>query len=53
MVTKLFKKAGIGYQDVEPWMFDPQESVDAMIFMLTRNKKVNIKRLDLVNHLEE
>jgi len=24
MVTKLFKKAGIGYQDVEPWMFDPQ-----------------------------
>lgn len=53
MVTKLFKKAGIDYKEVEPWMFDPQESVDAMIFMLTRNKKINIKRLDLINHLEE
>lgn len=53
MITKLFKKAGIDYKDVEPWMFDPQESVDAMIFMLTRNKKINVKRLDLINHIEE
>lgn len=52
MSTDLFKKAGLDYKDNEPWMFDPQESVDAMIFMLTRDKKVNIKRLDLINHLE-
>ncbi|MFQ5493536.1 MAG: SDR family NAD(P)-dependent oxidoreductase [Candidatus Dojkabacteria bacterium] len=53
MTTDLFKKAGLGYKDEEPWMFDPQESVDAMVFMLTRDKKVNVKRLDLINHLEE
>jgi short-subunit dehydrogenase len=52
METNLFKKAGLDYKDSEPWMFDPQESVDAMVFMLSRNKKINIKRLDLVNHLE-
>lgn len=52
MSTDLFKKAGLDYKDNEPWMFDPQESVDAMIFMLTRDKKVNIKRLDLISHLE-
>lgn len=53
MVTHICQKAGIDYNEVEPWMFDPQESVDAMIFMLTRNKKICIKRLDLINHLEE
>lgn len=53
MVTKLFKKAGMSYKDVEPWMFNPQESVDAIIFMLTRNPKVSIKRLDLINQKEE
>lgn len=52
MSTKLFKKAGIDYQEKESWMFDPQESVDAMVFMLTRNKKVNVKRMDLINHLD-
>lgn len=51
METKLFEKAGDDYQPHEPWMFDPQESVEAMMFMLTRNQKVNIKRLDLVNQL--
>lgn len=51
METKLFDKAGMDYKKHEDWMFDPQESVDAIIFMLTRNKKVNIKRLDLINHL--
>lgn len=53
MNTKLFKKAGLDYKDHEPWMFDVMESVEAMIFMLTRNKKICIKRLDLVNHLSE
>lgn len=53
METGLFVKAGIEYKRREPWMFDPQESVDAMVFMLTRNKKVNIKRLDLINHLQK
>lgn len=52
METKIFEKAGNEYEDHEPWMFDPQESVDAMIFMLTRNKKVNVKRMDLLNHLQ-
>ncbi len=51
MSTKLFKKAGINYKDKEDWMFDPIESVEAIEFMLTRNKKVNVKRLDLINHL--
>ncbi len=53
METGIFEKAGNDYQKHEPWMFDPQESVDAMIFMLTRNPKVNIKRLDLINHLQK
>ncbi|MBN1618838.1 SDR family NAD(P)-dependent oxidoreductase [Candidatus Dojkabacteria bacterium] len=52
MNTKFFKKSGFDYKENEPWMFDPQESVDAMIFMLTRNPKVNVKRLDLINHLQ-
>ena len=53
MESPLFKKAGNEYQDHEPWMFDPQESVDAIMFMLSRNKKVNVKRMDLINHLQE
>ncbi len=52
MSTPLFGKAGQPYTLHEPWMFDPQETVDAIIFMLTRNEKVNIKRLDILNHLE-
>lgn len=52
METELFNKAGLDYKQKEPWMFDPQESVEAILFMLTRNKKVNIKRLDLINHLQ-
>jgi short-subunit dehydrogenase len=52
MYTKLFKKAGIDYKEKEEWMFDPQESVEAIIFMLTRDPKVNIKRMDLINHLQ-
>ncbi len=53
MNTKLFNKAGDDCTDHEPWMFDVMESVEAMIFMLTRSKKICIKRMDLVNHLEE
>lgn len=53
METEIFVKAGNGYKHHEPWMFDPQESADAMIFMLTRNEKINIKRLDLINHLQK
>jgi short-subunit dehydrogenase len=53
METKLFKKAGNDYKDHEPWMFDPQESVEAIIFMLTRDEKLNIKRMDLINHLQK
>lgn len=53
MSTELFKKAGISYEENESWMFDPQESVDAIIFMLTRNPKVSVKRMDLINHLFE
>ncbi|OGG36711.1 hypothetical protein A2110_00025 [Candidatus Jorgensenbacteria bacterium GWA1_54_12] len=52
METKIFEKAGDKYLDHEPWMFDPKESVEAIIFMLTRDEKVNIKRLDLINHLQ-
>lgn len=33
-------------------MFDPDESVDAILYMLSRDKKVNVKRMDLVNQLE-
>ncbi len=53
MNTNIFKSAGQDYTDHEPWMFDVSESVEAMIFMLTRNKKINIKRMDLINHLQE
>ena len=53
MDTKLFVKAGLEYKQGESWMFDPQESVEAMIFMLTRNPKINIKRMDLINHLQQ
>lgn len=53
METSLFKKAGLTYKVHEPWMFDPQESVEAIIFMLTREPKVNIKRMDLINHLQK
>lgn len=53
METKLFDKAGIKYKTHESWMFDPQESVEAIIFMLTRNPKLNVKRMDLINHLQK
>lgn len=53
METEFFQKAGIRYSKHEPWMFDPQESVEAIKFMLTRSQKVNIKRLDLINHLQQ
>ena len=41
------------YQKHEPWMFDPQESVEAIMFMLTRDPKLNVKRMDLINHLQK
>lgn len=53
MDTKIFTKAGEDYKEGESWMFDPMESVEAIIFMLTRNPKVNVKRMDLINHLFE
>jgi len=53
METKIFEKAGNDYMEHEPWMFDTKESVEAILFMLTRDPKVNIKRLDLVNHLQK
>ena len=53
METELFNKAGIRYKQHEPWMFDPQESVEAILFMLTRDPKLNIKRMDLINHLQK
>lgn len=53
MNTKLFVKGGIDYKENEPWMFDPRESVEAIIFMLTRNPKITLKRMDLINHLEQ
>ncbi|MBI5356746.1 SDR family NAD(P)-dependent oxidoreductase [Candidatus Collierbacteria bacterium] len=53
METNLFKKAGNDYKAHEPWMFDPQESVEAIIFMLTRDPKLNVKRMDLINHLQK
>lgn len=52
METKFFEKAGMDYKPHEPWMFDTQESVEAIIFMLTRNPKVSVKRMDLINQLE-
>lgn len=52
METKFFEKAGNDYQIHEPWMFDPTESVEAILFMLTRNPKVNVKRMDLINYLQ-
>lgn len=53
MNTDLFKKAGLDYKVNEPWMFDTMESVEAIIFMLTRCEKICIKRMDLINHLME
>lgn len=53
MNTKLFVKSGINYKENESWMFDPQESVEAIIFMLTRNPKISLKRMDLINQLEQ
>ncbi len=47
MNTKLFKKAG-NRRENESWMFDVSESVDAILYMLTRSKSVNLKRMDLV-----
>ncbi len=52
METNLFKKAGHDYKEHETWMFNPEESVEAITFMLTRNKKVSVKRMDLINQLE-
>lgn len=52
MNTELFVKAGLDYKKNEPWMFDTMESVEAIIFMLTRNKKVSVKRMDFINHLQ-
>lgn len=52
METNLFKKAGNDYKEHEPWMFNTQESVEAILFMLTRDEKVNVKRMDVVNQLE-
>jgi len=52
METNLFTKAGNEYEKHELWMFDPQESVEAIVFMLTRDKKINVKRMDLINHLQ-
>ncbi|MBI2356762.1 SDR family NAD(P)-dependent oxidoreductase [Candidatus Dojkabacteria bacterium] len=53
METDFFKKVGMDYEKHEPWMLNPNESVEAMVFMLTRNPKVNVKRLDLINHLQQ
>lgn len=53
MNTNIFNRAGNDYSDRELWMFDVMESVEAIIFMLTRNEKICIKRMDLVNHLDE
>lgn len=53
MTTDLFVKAGQKEDVNQPWMFDTMESVEAMIFMLTRNPKVTIKRMDLINHIFE
>jgi len=53
MNTEIFKKAGFEYKVNEPWMFDVSESVEAIVFMLTRNKKISIKRMDLINHLQQ
>jgi short-subunit dehydrogenase len=49
METDLFKKAGLDYKAHEPWMFELKEAREAILFMLTRGQKVNIKRLDLIN----
>ena len=53
MSTNMCMKAGEDYKIDETWMFDPIESVEAILFMLTRNPKVNVKRMDLINHLFE
>jgi short-subunit dehydrogenase len=51
MTTDLFKKAGEEYKTNEPWMFPVEESAEAIKFMLTRSRKTNMKRMDLVNQL--
>lgn len=48
MKTDIFKKAGNTYKENEPWMFDPQETAEAVVFMLTRDKAVDVKRLDII-----
>lgn len=48
MRTNIFKKAKSTYKENEPWMFDPKESAEAVAFMLTRDKSVNVKRMDLI-----
>lgn len=48
MKTNIFKKAGNTYKENEPWMFDPKESAEAIVFMLTRDKSVDVKRMDLI-----
>lgn len=53
METEFFKKVGMDYDKHEPWMFDPIESVESIMFMLTRNPKVSVKRMDLINHLQQ
>lgn len=52
MNTNFFAKSGKNYKNDEAWMFDVSESVEAMLFMLTRNKKITVKRMDLVNQKE-
>jgi meso-butanediol dehydrogenase/(S,S)-butanediol dehydrogenase/diacetyl reductase len=52
METNLFTKAGMDYKKHEPWMFNPQESVDAILFALKQDKKVSIKRMDLINQMD-
>lgn len=53
METNIYRKAKSTLKPHEPWMFDVQEAVDAIVFMLTRSKKVNIKRMDLINQLTD
>lgn len=48
MNTNLFKKAGNIYKESESWMFDTKESAEAVVFMLTRDKSVNVKRIDII-----
>lgn len=52
MSTSIFDKFKNDYSRNEDWMFNPSETVDAIIFMLSRNKKVNLKRIDIFNHIQ-